>query len=626
MHLFRVIILYFVVIGLVVAGLIAHIDAERSEFLQQDLKPSLEATARTYQGMTSQRFSQLEEFVRDVGRSDLIAYLDALHGVRGTIRDVGSKCREAFPGLRGPTNDAMEQRLKQFVQDEAGPAVDRFRGALRERLRDIPEGISREDYVTKLGDILVSCMAEREPMDICYFKLTYVPLTLALFDRLAEIHKEHLPQLFLLVDEDGQNGRIDIRNLSGQLRSGRQADLFRETAQYDAHRIQSFGRYLPQLDLLRSSDETTRSVLFSDVQNKTYLAVVHKLVSGDGAIRGYVVAGFEVDEVLAKQDTRSVMGVRPLLERCEEYRFAGEEPGDEEPLSEEMCEHEAGLQVSALTFLHRTASGSLEVRGSSLAGTGGEEVARLVSRSPDRPLLEDERFVVGTLDVGVDDSKPGERLIAALTVDRKNATRFYDGVCLRILFAGVGVFLMGLLLMVWMIRASRRPYEAIDAAVHEVISGNLEHPIPFQFREELPSSLGQSLAVMRAVLLGEPLPEDRELDQSWAQGLIVVGGDGSQAAVDEDTGEVPMALEAPVVREKDLKETRTEYYQRIYKEFLAAKRSLGEDTSSITFASFVDRLVRTEKSLREKLQCKAVRFRVEVKNTQVALLPVRIEE
>ena len=619
----RAIILYFLIIGGIVIGLIYHIDDERAAHHDQDLMPSLKSAKRAYEGLVSQRLAQLEDFARDVERTDLVVYLDTLSDFRSVIREVGNKRREAFPGMRRPT-EAMEQRLKKFVQDTAGDEVERFRAALRANVKDVPEGISREDYVAKLGDILVSCMAEQEPWDVCYFKLTYMPLSLTVFDKLEELYKDRLPQLFLLVDEDGQTGRIDIRNLSSLLRGDKETDLYREATQYDAHRIQSFDRYVPQIEALRTSDDPTASVLFSDSEKKTYLAVVHRLAGKSGASRGYVVAGFEVDGVLAKQDTRTVMGVRPRLERCEQSQFAGEVKGDESALSEESCEYEAGLQVGAVTYLYRSAAGSMEVRGSSLAGTSGEEVARMVSSNPGAPVVVSDQYLVGPVEIALDYAKPGEQIVAALTLDRGNAERFHDGICLWVIFSGILVFFVGMILMLWMIRASRRPYEEIDAAVHEIISGNLDHQIPFQFRDEMPRSLGQSLAVMRAVLLGEPLPEDQETDQSWAAGLVVVGGD-SPDEVDEETGET-IAEETETVREKDLKETRTEYYQRVYKEFLAAKRELGEDTSAITFTSFVDRLVRTEKSLKERFGCKSVRFRVELKNKQVALIPIKITE
>jgi len=618
----RAIIVFFLIIGGIVIAMLFHVDKERTAYQAQVLEPSLKSAKLALEGLAAQRLSQLDDFTRDVERSDLSVYLDALHDFRGVIREVGNKRRETFPGIRR-SNAAMEQKLKKFVQDAAGVEVDRFRASLHSTIRDVPEGISREDYVGKLGDVLVSCMAEQEPWDVCYFKLTYLPLSLTIFDKLKELYEDRLPQLFLLVDEDGQTGRINIRNLSSLLRGDEETDLYREATQYDAHRTESFDRYIPQIEALRTSDEVSASVLFSDSQ-KNYLAVVRKIQGREGATRGYVVVGFDVDTVLAKQDTRTVMGVRPRLERCEQYRFSGENQAEETTLSEEACEYEAGLQVGAITYLYRSAASALEVTGSSLAGTGGEEIARMVSSNPGMPLVAGDSYLVGPVEIGLDYAKPGEKLVAALTLDRRNAVRFYDSICLWIIISGVMVFLLGVILMTWMTRAARRPYEEIDASIHEIISGNLSHQIPFQFREELPSSLGQSLSVMRAVLLGEPLPEDQEMDQSWAQGLVVVGSD-MEDEIDEDlTGKLDD--EPETVKEKDLKETRTEYYQRLYKEFLSAKRELGEDVSAISFTSFVDRLVRTEMGLKMRYECKAVRFRVELKNKQVALIPVRIEE
>ena len=620
----RAIILYFLIIGLAVTGLVVHINLERRANDEQGLQPALKSTKQAYEGLVAQRLARLKEFAADIERSDLVAYLDVLHDFRPVIREMGNKRREAFPGLRG-ASEALEQRLKRFVLEEAGEDVDRFSDEINAAIRDVPDGISREDYVGKLGDILVSCMAEQEPWDVCYFKLTFMPLSLAIFDKMKELYQDRLPQLFLLVDEDGQTGRIDIRNLSSQLLGDEETDLYREATQYDAHRIQNFFRYVPQIETLRNSDVASASVLFSDSEKKTYLAVVHKILGKkDGTVRGFVVVGFEVDDILAKQDTRAIMGVRPRLERCEAFRFAGEEMNGEAVLSEEACEYEAGLQVGAVTYLYQSPSSALEVKGSSLAGVGGEEVARLVSRNVAAPLVIGERYLVGPVEIGLDYAKPGEKLVAVLTMDRENAERFYRGICFRIIVAGVLIFFFGVILATWMVRSSRRPFEAIDAAVHEIISGNLSHQIPFQFREELPSSLGQSLAVMRAVLLGEPLPEDQEMDQSWAEGLVVIGGDSTDD-VDEETGE-HLTIDGEAVKEADLKESRTEYYQRVYREFLDARRKLGEDISAITFTGFVDRLVRTEKGLRERYECKAVRFRVEVKGKQVALIPIRIEE
>ena len=56
-----------------------------------------------------------------------------------------------------------------------------------------------------------------------------------------------------------------------------------------------------------------------------------------------------------------------------------------------------------------------------------------------------------------------------------------------------------------------QPFEKIDSGVHEVIGGNFDYQFPFDYSEELPSSMAQSLNLMVAVLLGKPLPEDEDM-------------------------------------------------------------------------------------------------------------------
>ena len=191
----RAIVLFFLIIGGIVIVLLFHVDQERTAHQAQVLEPSLKSAKRALEGLVAQRLTQLEDFAHDLERSDLAAYLDALHDFRGLIREVGNKRREAFPGLRGSTA-AMEQKLKKFVQDAAGEEVDEFRASLGASIRDVPEGISREDYVGKLGDVLVSCMAEQEPWDVCYFKLTYLPLSLTIFEKLEVRSRTELAILY----------------------------------------------------------------------------------------------------------------------------------------------------------------------------------------------------------------------------------------------------------------------------------------------------------------------------------------------------------------------------------------------------------------------------------------------
>ena len=63
------------------------------------------------------------------------------------------------------------------------------------------------------------------------------------------------------------------------------------------------------------------------------------------------------------------------------------------------------------------------------------------------------------------------------------------------------------------------------------------------------------------------------------------------------------------------------YYRRIFDEYIAGKRSLGDPVDHITFPAFVERITASEKELADK-HGKPVRYKVEVRGREVVLLAV----
>ncbi len=68
-------------------------------------------------------------------------------------------------------------------------------------------------------------------------------------------------------------------------------------------------------------------------------------------------------------------------------------------------------------------------------------------------------------------------------------------------------------------------------------------------------------------------------------------------------------------------ESGAEYYQRIYAEYIAAKKALGEQTDHITEQAFVTRIRGMEKDASEKYGT-AVRYQVQRRDREVVLLAV----
>jgi hypothetical protein len=127
---------------------------------------------------------------------------------------------------------------------------------------------------------------------------------------------------------------------------------------------------------------------------------------------------------------------------------------------------------------------------------------------------------------------------------------------------------------------------------------------------------------MKAVLLGLPLPEDQERDDSWAADLRVAGGEEFQVNAAEITDEEIAKIEE--VAADQIKESATEYYRRLFREYVDARRGLGENVGNITYIKFVEKVAKTEKGLRERFGCKQVIFRVHVRDKQVALIPIKV--
>lgn len=72
-------------------------------------------------------------------------------------------------------------------------------------------------------------------------------------------------------------------------------------------------------------------------------------------------------------------------------------------------------------------------------------------------------------------------------------------------------------------------------------------------------------------------------------------------------------------------EPEASYYARLYKEYVEAKRGIGEDVSNIPEERFVERIKNNAAHLLNKHSARMVRFRVETEGGQVNLKPVVID-
>jgi HAMP domain-containing protein len=237
----------------------------------------------------------------------------------------------------------------------------------------------------------------------------------------------------------------------------------------------------------------------------------------------------------------------------------------------------------------------------------------------------------------------GERQLAIAAPAPGNSDNVKTGVIIVSSLAGhaatggliIALGLCAILVAVIVIMLTARqligPAEEIEKGVSEVINGNLEYTFPQASRDF--EGLANSLNVMLCRLTGRPEPseegEDDEEPQTAASRwrgdplfvealaqAVVAGVQEAQASGAAAAADAELA--------KLVDEPELVYLQRLFKEFTGAKQAQGQAVDTMTLDGFVGKLRQNEASLKEKYRCKAVRFRVVVKDNQVTLKPVPI--
>jgi hypothetical protein len=156
--------------------------------------------------------------------------------------------------------------------------------------------------------------------------------------------------------------------------------------------------------------------------------------------------------------------------------------------------------------------------------------------------------------------------------------------------------------------------DQIELGVTDIINGNVDRtfrPVGLEL-----DGLANGLNVMLARLLGRPEPGEEELDE---EGNPIIQG---RVEFDEDDGSA-----APPAPDPDLaalaQESEPDYYKRVYTEYLAARKATG-NPDEVSFENFIAKLKVNEGKLKAQYQCRAVRFRVVMKDGKVTLKPVPI--
>jgi hypothetical protein len=184
-----------------------------------------------------------------------------------------------------------------------------------------------------------------------------------------------------------------------------------------------------------------------------------------------------------------------------------------------------------------------------------------------------------------------------------------------ILLLGIGALVVALFGMYLTHRRLEAQIDQVELGVTEIINGNLDKT--FQPVGAELDGLANGLNVMLARLLGRPEPGEEAFDEN---GNPIVPG-----RVDfEEPPEGPAPSQgADAELEKLAHEPEPDYYKRLFTEYGDARRDSGSP-DDVSFESFIAKLRVNEGKLKAQYQCRAVRFRVVVKDGKVSLKPVPI--
>lgn len=225
---------------------------------------------------------------------------------------------------------------------------------------------------------------------------------------------------------------------------------------------------------------------------------------------------------------------------------------------------------------------------------------------------EDWVGAAGPLPGNMTKSRGGYVVLASLSQARAP----YAGIMSWVLLLGIVSLLAAVAAAVLTALRFINPLDHIETGVAEVINGN--HDYSFESPSQDFEGLANALNVMMARLTGRPDPTDEDAPSEgggggrW-QGELAVDDSVSRTGPQESPENAALAAEP-----------EEQYLRRVFNEYLAARQKNGEGIEGLQLDSFAAKLRQSEASAKAKLNCRAVRFRVVVKEGKTTLKPVAI--
>jgi hypothetical protein len=185
-----------------------------------------------------------------------------------------------------------------------------------------------------------------------------------------------------------------------------------------------------------------------------------------------------------------------------------------------------------------------------------------------------------------------------------------------LIWPAVGATLLGLMLVVagaWLLdNYISRPIAEIEDGLLAIMNGRTDRRFEIEHAElgglvfRLNSLLNQLFGVQEDETDDQGRPSRAPAASSFQDALSV----DERMAADGETAD-------PALRD----EPADAYYQRIFEEYVSAKRGLGDPVDGITLPAFIERIQASEAEMSEK-HGKPVRYKIEVRGKEIVLLAV----
>ena len=188
---------------------------------------------------------------------------------------------------------------------------------------------------------------------------------------------------------------------------------------------------------------------------------------------------------------------------------------------------------------------------------------------------------------------------------------------IRILLLGLLAVIVALVAAAMTARRFIAPLDKIELGVAEIINTNIDYtfkPVGPDFE-----GLSNSLNVMLARLLGREEPNEEAVEEEEEEGAADKRWKADLMSIDNTGGTASPATVAALAEESE-----AAYYPRLFNEYLNALRALGQPSGGLSVQAFMAKLSLAEAGLREKWECKSVRFQIVTDRGEISFKPVKI--